>query len=120
MPLQPGEAGQRVYVCIIKAPPGLFQVQSQMHAHQGQEVLLNQRKVAKASPRIIAQQGTNMQMGATKKGADITGVENGSWSSDVSLELLELPFDKTPSTMVILSTSMKATIDFVLAQPGNT
>jgi hypothetical protein len=75
-----------------------------MHAQQGQDVLLNQREVVKASPTVAAQLGTNTQMGATKKGADITGAENGTWSSDVSLKLLDLPYDGTPSTTVILRT----------------
>ncbi len=60
---------------IIKALPGLFQVQSQMRAQLGQDVLLNQTEVNKAFPTIEVQQGTNMQMGATKKGANITGAE---------------------------------------------
>jgi hypothetical protein len=118
------------HIRIIKALPGLFRVQSQMHAQQGQDVLLNQRKVIKASPTIAAQQGSNTQMGATKEGVDITRVENGTWSSDVSLELLDLPFDVTLSTTVILrtlsgasgkqqGTSTQATTDFVLAQPSN-
>ncbi len=97
---------------------------------QGQDVLLNQREVVKASLTIAAQQGTDTQMGATKKGTDITGAENGTWSSDVSLELLNLPYDGMPSTMVILRTpsgasgnwqcnSMEAAMDSVLAQPSN-
>jgi hypothetical protein len=46
-----------------------------MHAQQGQEVLLSQRKVIKASLIIAGQQGSDSdtQMGATKEGADIKG-----------------------------------------------
>jgi hypothetical protein len=69
-------------------------------------------------------------MGATKKGADITGAENRTWSSDVLLELLNLSFDSMPSTTVISRTSSgasgkwqctstEARTDFVLAQPSN-
>ncbi len=43
-----------VHVCRIKALSGLFRVQSQMHAQQGQDVLLNHREVVKASPTIAA------------------------------------------------------------------
>jgi hypothetical protein len=101
-----------------------------MHAQQGQEVLLSQGKVIKASPTIAAQQGSNTQMGATEEGADITGVVNGTWSSDVSLKLLNLLFDGTLSTKVIprilsgasgnqQGASTEATSDTVLAQPSN-
>jgi hypothetical protein len=70
-------------------------------------------------------------MGATKKEADITGVENGTWSSDMLLKLLDLLSDGTPSTTVISKTtstasrdwqgtrSMEAATDSVLAQPSN-
>ncbi len=55
MLLQPGEERVKgAHVCMIKAPPGLFQAQSQMHAQQGQDVLLNEREVIKASPTIVA------------------------------------------------------------------
>jgi hypothetical protein len=54
-----GGRAKGTHVCIIKAFSGLFQVQSQMHAQQGQDVLLNQREVVKTSPTIAAQQGTN-------------------------------------------------------------
>ncbi len=67
-----------------------------------------------------------MQMGATKEGADNTGVANGSWSSDVSLELLNLPFDGVVSTEVtlrILSSafgiSTGAMTDTMLTQPSS-
>jgi hypothetical protein len=63
-----GGKAKDAHICIIKAPPGLFQVQSQMHAQQGQEVLLSQRKAIKASLIIVAQQGSDTQMGATKGG----------------------------------------------------
>ncbi len=119
-----------VHICIIKALQGLFQAQSQMHAQQGWEVLLNQGKVVKASPTIVAQQVSDMQMGATKEGADITGAINRTWSSDVMLKLLDLPFDGTLSTEVIprtlpgasenqQGTSMEAMTDTVLTQPSN-
>jgi hypothetical protein len=73
-----------------------------MHAQQGQEMLLSQEKGINASPAITAPQGSNTQMGATKEGADNTGAFNGTWSSDVLLKLLDLPFDSTLSTEVIL------------------
>ncbi len=71
-----------------------------------------------------------MQMGSTKEGGDIVGAENGTWLSDVLLELLDLLFDGTPSTTVILGTlssasgnqqgtSMEATTDSTLTQPSN-
>jgi hypothetical protein len=44
-----------------------------------------------------------MQMGASEEGADTTGVENGTWSSDVLLVLLNLPYDSTLSTTVTLT-----------------
>jgi hypothetical protein len=72
-----------------------------MHAQQGREVPPSQGKVVKASPTIAAQQDSDMQMGATKEGADISGAVNGTWSSDVSLESLDLPFDGTLSTKVV-------------------
>ncbi len=49
-----GGRAKDAHVCIIKAPPGLFQVQSQMHAQQGQEVLLCQGKGVEASLTIMA------------------------------------------------------------------
>ncbi len=64
------------------------------------------------------------------KGADITRAENRTWSSDVLLELLDLPYDGTPSTMVISRTpsgasgnwqctSTEAATDSILAQLSN-
>jgi hypothetical protein len=125
-----GGRAKNAHIRIIKALPGLFRAQSWMHAQQGQEVLLSQGKVVKASPIIAAQQGSDMQMGAIKEGADITGAVNGTWSSYVLLELLDLLFDGTLSTKVvprILSgasgnqqgASTEATTDTVLAQPSN-
>jgi hypothetical protein len=101
-----------------------------MHAQQGQEVLLSQRKVLKASPTIAAQQGLDTQIGVTKEGVDITGVVNRTWFSDLSLELLDLLFDGTLSTKVIprllpgasinqQGTSTEAMMDTVLAQTSN-
>jgi hypothetical protein len=69
-------------------------------------------------------------MGATKKGADITGVENGTCSSDVMLKSLKLPYDGMPSTTVMLMnptgasgywqcTSTGAAMDSVLIQASN-
>ncbi len=69
-------------------------------------------------------------MGATKKGADITGAENRTWSSDVLLKLLDMPYDGTLSTTVMLRTpfgasgywqctSTEEATDSVLAQPSN-
>jgi hypothetical protein len=70
-----------------------------------------------------------MQMGASKEGADITGEENGTWSSDVSLVFLDLPYDSMPSTTVMLGTppgasgyqrtSTEAAMAYELAQPSN-
>ncbi len=125
-----GGRAKGAHVHIIKALPRLFQEQSQMHAQQGQDVLLNQRDVVEASLTIAAQQGTNTKMGATKEGVDITGAKNGTWSSDVSLKLLDLLFDGMPSTTVISrtlsnasgnwqGTSTEATTDSVLAQFSN-
>ncbi len=54
-------------------------------------------------------QGTDTQAGAPKEGANTTWVENGTWSSDVLLVLLDLPYDSTPSTMVMLDTPFGAT-----------
>jgi hypothetical protein len=100
-----------------------------MHAQQAQDVPLNQMEVVNASPAIAAQQCTNTQMGASKEGTDTTGVENGTWSSDVLLVLLDLPYDGTPSTTVTLRTpfgasryqraSTEAAMDYELAQPSN-
>ncbi len=78
-------------------------MQSQMHAQQSPEMLLSQGKGVKASLAIVAHQGFNTQMGATKEGADKTGAVNGTWSSDVLLKLLDLPFDGILSTEVVLS-----------------
>jgi hypothetical protein len=98
-----------------------------MHAHQTQDVPLNLMEVINAFPAIAAQQGTDTQIGASEEGAEITGVENGTWSSDVLLMLLDLPYDGTPSTTVNLRTpfgasgyqrtSMEAATDYKLAQP---
>ncbi len=41
-------------------------------------------------------------MGATKEGADITGAVDGTWSSDVLLKSLNLPFDVTLSNKIVL------------------
>jgi hypothetical protein len=125
-----GGRAKGAHIHIIKALPKLYRVQSQMHPQQTQDVLLNQMEVVNASPAIAAQQGTDMQMGAAEEGADTTGVENGTWSSDVSLSLLNLLYDSTPSTMITLRTpsgasgywqcaSTKAATEYVLAQPSN-
>jgi hypothetical protein len=68
-------------------------------------------------------------MGASEEGADTTGVKNKTWSSDVSLVLLDLPYDGTSSTTVMLRTpfgasgyqctSTEAATDYKLAQPSN-
>jgi hypothetical protein len=99
-----------------------------MHAQQGQDELLNQMEVVNASLTTACQQGTDMQMGTTEKEADITGVGNRTWSSDMSLELLDLPCDSMPTTTDMLRTpsgaigyqqciSTEAATDLVLAQP---
>jgi hypothetical protein len=75
-----------------------------MHAQQAQDVPLNQMQVVNASTAIAAQQGTDTQVGAPEEGADTTGMENGTWSSDVLLMLLDLLYDGTPSTTVRLDT----------------
>jgi hypothetical protein len=75
-----------------------------MHTQEGQDVLLNQMEVVNTSLTIACQQGTDTQMGATKKGADITRAGNGTRSSDVSLESLDLPYDGRPTTTVMLRT----------------
>ncbi len=99
-----GGRAKGTHVHIIKALPKLYQVQSQMHAQQAQDVPLNQKEVVNTSPAIAAQQGTDTQVGAPEEGADTTGEENGTWSSDVLLVLLDLPYDGTPSTTVMLDT----------------
>jgi hypothetical protein len=86
--------------CIIKALPKVYQAQSQMHAQQAQDVPLNQMEVVNASLAIAARKCTNMQIRASKAGAYTTGVENGTWSSDVLLMPLNLPYDGAPSTTV--------------------
>jgi hypothetical protein len=101
-----------------------------MHAQQAQDIPLNQMEVVNASMAIAAWQGTGTQVGAPKKGADTTGMENGIWSSDVLLVLLDLPYDGTPSTTVMLVTpfgasryqciSTEAETDYEHAQPSNT
>ncbi len=122
-----GGRAKGAHVCIIKAFPKLYQAQSQMHAQQAQDVLLNQMEVVNASPAIAARQGADMQVGAPEEGADTTGVENGTWSSDVLLMLLDLPYDGTPSTTVTLNTIFGASwywyqcteTDYEHAQPSN-
>jgi hypothetical protein len=99
-----GGRAKGAHVHIIKALSKLFQAQSQMHAQQGQDELLNQMEVVNASPTTVYQQGANTQMGTTKKGADITGAGNGTWSSNVLLESLNLPYDGTPTTTDMLRT----------------
>jgi hypothetical protein len=62
-----------------------------MHAQQAQDVLLNQIKAVNISPAIAARQSTDTQVGAPKEGVDTTGVEDGTWLSDIWLVLLDLP-----------------------------
>ncbi len=101
-----------------------------MHAQQGWEILISQGRGVEASQAIGAHQDSDTQIGATKEGADNTGVLNGTWSSDMSFELLNLPFDGTVSTEVIpriLSSASRnqqglitgATMDIVLTQPSS-
>ncbi len=75
-----GGRAKDAHIQIIKAFPGLFWAQSQMHAQQGCEMLISQGRGAKAPHAINAHQGSNMQMGATDKGVNNTGAVNGSWS----------------------------------------
>jgi hypothetical protein len=124
-----GGRAKGMLIRIIKALPDLYQAQSQMHAQQAQDVLLNQMEVVNAPPAIAAWQGTNMQVRAPKEEADTTGVENGTWSSDVLLILFDLPYDGIPSTMVTLDTpfgasgyqhtSTETETDYKRAQPSN-
>jgi hypothetical protein len=124
-----GGRAKGMHVRIIKALPKLYQAQSQMHAQKAQDVPLNQMEVDNTSPATAAQQGTDTQVGAPKEGADTTGVKNGTWSSDVLLVLLDLLYDGTPSTMVMLDTpfgasgyqrtSTEAEMDYEHAQPSN-
>ncbi len=124
-----GGRAKGLHVCIIKALPDLYRTQSQMHAQQTQDVPLNQMEVVNVSLAIAARQDTNMQVGAPEKGADTTRVENGIWTSDVLLVLLNLPYEGTPSTTVTLDnpfgatgyqrTSMEAETDYKHAQPSN-
>jgi hypothetical protein len=100
-----------------------------MHAQQAQDVPLNQMEVVDASPAIAAQQGTDMQEEATKEGVDTTGLENETWLYDVTLMLLDLPYDGMPSMTVTLDTpfgasgyqrtSTEAETDYKHAQPSN-
>jgi hypothetical protein len=86
-------------------------------------------EVVNASPAIVARQGADMQIGASEEGAETNGVENGTWSFDVLLVLLDLPYDGTPPTTVTLDTpfgasgyqrtSAEAATDYELAQPSN-
>jgi hypothetical protein len=86
-------------------------------------------EVLNASPAIAAWQGIDTQTGAPKEGADTTGVENRTWSSDVFFVLLNLPYDGRPSTTVTLDTpfgasryrhtSREAETDQKRAQPSN-
>ncbi len=130
MLLRPGGGRAKgVHFCIIKALPELYQAQSQMHAQQAQDVPLNQMEVVNASPAIATRQGTDTQVGAPEEGADTTGAENRTWSSDVLLVSLDLPHDGTPSTTVTLDTpfgasghqrtSTEAEMDYEHAQPSN-
>ncbi len=123
-----GGRAKGAHIRIIKALPKLYQAQSQMHVQQAQDVPINQMEVVNASPAIVARQGTDMQVGALEERADTTGVENGTWSSDVSLVLLDLPYDSTPSTTVTLDTpfgasgyqrtSTEAEMDYKHPQPS--
>jgi hypothetical protein len=124
-----GGRAKGAHICTIKALPKLYQAQSQMHAQQAQDVPLNQMEVINASPAIAARQGTDTQVGAPEEGAGTTGVENGTWSSDVSLLLLDLPYEGMPSPTVTLDThfgaygyqrtSTEAETDYKRAQPSN-
>ncbi len=125
-----GGRAKDAYVRIIKALPGLFQAQSQMHAQQGQEMLFSQGKGVEASPAIAAHQGSDMRMGATKEEADNTGAVNGTWSSDAPLKSLDLPFEGMLFTEVVprivpgasknqQGASTGAMLDTVLTQSSN-
>ncbi len=105
-------------------------MQTQTHAQQGRETLISQGRGVEASRAIVAHHGSNMQMGVTKEGADNTGAVNGTWSFDMPLKLLNLPFDGTESTEVnprIVSGASRnqqcaitgARTDTVLTQPSN-
>jgi hypothetical protein len=79
-----------------------------MHTQQAQDVPLNQMEDVNTSLAIVAWQGTDTQVGASEERGDTTGVENGTWSSDVLLVFLDLPYDSTPSTTVTLDTPFGA------------
>ncbi len=72
-----------------------------MHAQQGWEMLISQGRGVKASQAIMAHQGSDTLIGATKEGVDNTRAVNGTWSSDGLLKLLNLPFDGMVSTEVV-------------------
>jgi hypothetical protein len=72
-----GGRAKGTHVPIIKAIPELYQAQSQMQAQQAQDVPLNQLEVNNAILVIVAQQGTNTQMGVSKEGADTNW--GGKW-----------------------------------------
>jgi hypothetical protein len=124
-----GGRAKGAHIPIIKALPDLYPAQSQMHAQQAQDVPLNKIKVGNSSPAITPRQGTDMQAGAPKEGADTTGVEYRTWASDVLLVLLDLPYESMPFTTVTLDTpfgatgyqctSTEAETDYKHAQPSN-
>jgi hypothetical protein len=88
-----GGMAKSVHVCIIEALPELYRAQSHMHIQQAQDAPLNQMEVVNASLAVAARQGTDMQVGTPKDGAGTTGVENGTWSTDVLLVLRNLLYD---------------------------
>jgi hypothetical protein len=101
-----------------------------MHVQQCWEMLISQGRGVEASQAIGAHQGSNVQMGATKEGAYNTGALNGTWSSDVLLESLNLLFDGMVSTKVVPRTLSGASrnqkgvitgarMDIVLTQPSS-
>ncbi len=106
------------HVCILKALPDLYQAQSQMHTQQAQDVLLNQMEVINVSPAIAAQQGTDTQVGAPKEGADTTGVENGTWSSDVLLVLLNLPYEGSLPLAILTNSTFSLALSWSKIQIG--
>jgi hypothetical protein len=63
-----------------------------MHSRIGQHQLVRRGGI-KALNAVRVQQGSDMQMEATKEGTDITGDVDGAWSLDVLLKLRDLTYD---------------------------
>ncbi len=70
-----GNRAKSMHVCITKVLPKLYQVQSQMHTQQAQDVLLNQMEVVNASLRL--DKVPIRKWGQPRKGQTPTGWKTG-------------------------------------------